>query len=86
MTETSSGPTAFKRVGLVGKTDQENLKPALGRLMAILEAHGVELVFQGMLQPGSLLEPEVEGIRFRRPQSRRRAFCRGDIRCVGQLL
>jgi NAD+ kinase len=56
-----SQPSAFKRIGLVGKTEQPNLPSVLGRIRSVFEAHEVEVVFQGMLQPGDLPGPEVEG-------------------------
>lgn len=52
---------AFRRVGLVGKTGQPNLTSVLERLLAVFEAHGVQVVFQEMLQPGDPPGPEVEG-------------------------
>lgn len=52
---------AFRRVGLVGKTEQSNLGSVMERLRRVFDAHGVEVVFQGMLQPGDPPGPEVEG-------------------------
>lgn len=50
---------AFKRVGLVGKTGVGNLRPILQRLFRVFEEHGVEVVFQELLQPGEPPGPEV---------------------------
>ncbi len=49
--------TSFRRVGLVGKTQQAGLPAVLDRLLAVFSAHGVEVVFQEMLQPGDPLRP-----------------------------
>ena len=57
----SSTPLSFRRVGLVGKTGQIGLPPVLDRLGTVFQAHGVEVVFQELLQPGDPLRPEVEG-------------------------
>jgi NAD+ kinase len=51
----------FRRVALVGKTGQPGLESVRDRLKEVFRAHGVEVVFQRMLQPGSSLTPEVEG-------------------------
>jgi len=51
----------FRRVGLVGKTDQSNLGPVLKRIRAVFDDHQVEMVFKGVLQPGDPPGPEVEG-------------------------
>jgi NAD+ kinase len=56
-----SQPSSFKRIGLVGKTGQPDLPSVLGRLQSIFDAHGVQVVFQGMLQPGDPPGPEVAG-------------------------
>ena len=52
---------AFRRVALVGKTGQPELDEVRSRLHAVFEAHGVDVVFQGMLQPGDPPGPEVQG-------------------------
>jgi NAD+ kinase len=56
-----TGPSSFKRIGLVGKTEQPNLPSVLERIHSVFEVHGVEVGFQGMLQPGDPPGPEVEG-------------------------
>jgi NAD+ kinase len=56
----SSRP-AFRRVALVGKTGRPELDEVRSRLHAVFEAHGVAVVFQGMLQPGDPPGPEVQG-------------------------
>ncbi|MFH1764550.1 MAG: NAD(+)/NADH kinase [Gemmatimonadota bacterium] len=56
----SQAPLSFRRVGLVGKTQQVGLPAVLDRLLAVFRGHGVEVVFQEMLQPGDPLRPEVE--------------------------
>ncbi len=61
MTNDPSADRPFRRLGLVGKTDQPGLKSVLDRLLTVCETHGVEVVFQGMLQPGDLPGPEIEG-------------------------
>jgi NAD+ kinase len=45
----------------VGKTEQPNLESVMDRLFSVFEAYGVEVVFKGLLQPGSRPGPEVEG-------------------------
>ncbi|MCK5651865.1 MAG: NAD(+)/NADH kinase, partial [Gemmatimonadetes bacterium] len=59
----AGSPTAspFHRVGLVGKTEQAGLPPVRDRLLAVFRTHGVEVVFQEILQPGDPLGPEAEG-------------------------
>ena len=61
MTSDSSTDRPFRRIGLVGKTEQPGLTYVLDRLLTVCEAHGAEVVFQGMLQPGDLPGPEIEG-------------------------
>jgi len=61
MTPQTSPGSPFRRVGLVGKTEQPNLGPVMDRLLAAFESYGVEVVFRGLLQPGSRPGPEVEG-------------------------
>lgn len=61
MDTTSSSRAPFRRVALVGKTGQANLLSVRDRLLAVFAKHGVKVVFQGMLQPGNLPAPEVEG-------------------------
>jgi len=56
----SSTASPFHRVGLVGKTEQAGLPSVLDRLLAVFRAHGVEVVFQEILQPGDPLRSEVE--------------------------
>ncbi len=56
-----SQPSSFKRVGLVGKKEQPNLPSVLERIHAVFDAHGVDVVFQGILQPGDPPGPEVDG-------------------------
>lgn len=56
-----SAPSPFRRVGLVGKTDQAGLAEVLARIQAAFDANGIELVFKEMLQPGDPLKPDVEG-------------------------
>ncbi len=51
---------AFRRVGLVGKTEQAGLPPVLDRLQAVLLTHGAEVVFKEILRPGVPVGPEVE--------------------------
>jgi NAD+ kinase len=60
MPESSPPLPPFRRVGLVGKTDQEKLPSTLERLLAVFRAHQVEVVFQEILQPGGRPPPEVE--------------------------
>ena len=47
-------------MGLVGITKQPGLPSVLDRLQAVFRTHGVEVLFQEMLQPGDPLRPEVE--------------------------
>jgi NAD+ kinase len=56
----SPAPRSFRRVGLVGKTEQPGLPSVLDRLQAVFQAHGAEVVFQEVLRPGSPVGPEVE--------------------------
>jgi len=62
MASGSSPATSFRRVGLIGRTGQSGLSSVLDRLLAVLRAHQVEVVFQELLQPGKALGQEVEGI------------------------
>lgn len=50
----------IRRVGLVGKTDQPNIKPVIDRLQALFSTHEVEVAFRDILSPGELPGPEVE--------------------------
>ena len=61
MANGTSAPSSFRRVGLVGKTGQAGLAEVLERLRVVFQAHGAELVFQELLQPGNPLRPEIEG-------------------------
>jgi len=61
MVSSSDSLPAFRRVGLVGKTEQEGLPSVLDRLQGVFQNHGVEIVFREMLRPGDPLGPEVEG-------------------------
>ena len=61
MATESPTPLSFKRVGLVGRTEQAGLPSVLDRLLALFRTHGVEVVFQEMLRPGDPLGPEAEG-------------------------
>ena len=56
----SPSPPTFRRVGLIGKTEQAGLPSVLDRLRAVFLAHGVEVVFQEVLRPGAPVGPEVE--------------------------
>ncbi len=58
----SSPQPPIRRIGLVGKTDQPDLESVIGRLRTLFSAHGVEVAFQDILQPGELPGPEVDKV------------------------
>jgi len=60
MATESPSPLSFKRVGLVGRTEQAGLPSVLDRLLALFRTHGVEVVFQEIIRPGDPLGPEAE--------------------------
>jgi NAD+ kinase len=50
----------FRRIGLVGKTDQPGIDASLRRLEEVFSRHGAEVVFQEMLQPGDPPDREMQ--------------------------
>jgi len=60
MTDPKAEECEFRRIGLVGKTNQPGVGSALKRLESVFSRHGAEIVFQEMLQPGKQPDREEE--------------------------
>ncbi len=51
----------FRRLGLVGRTQDPRVQKVLKGLRPFFDQHGIQIVFQNVLTPGDPIEPEVEG-------------------------